>query len=219
MWAGGVVCTGIMLNLPSVDCTLCPRLAAFHAQNRDTYPTYHNAPVPSFGSANARRLIVGLAPGLHGANQTARPFTGDYAGDTLYDALVKHGLAKGKYAKHADDGLELLDVRITNAVRCVPPENKPITSEIAECNPFLGNEIRGMPNLKAVLILGGISHKAALKAMGYKQSHTAFTHGGESALDNGITLLSSYHCSRYNVNTGRLTVDMFDAIIKRFAEL
>ena len=167
------------------------------------------------GEINAQLLVVGLAPGLKGANATGRPFTGDYAGDVLYPALLKSGFAKGQFKARADDGLELVNARITNAVRCVPPENKPTTEESNTCNSFLKKEFLAMPNLKVLLVLGTISHKATLKALGLKQSHTPFGHGLECVLPNGMTLLSSYHCSRYNVNTGRLSQDMFDAICAR----
>ncbi len=207
-----------MFTPPPHNCLHCPRLVAFHEANRTTYPTYHNAPVPSFGELEAERLIVGLAPGLHGANATGRPFTGDYAGDTLYAALLKHGLASGTYDKRPDDGLTLHGVRITNAVRCVPPENKPIGAEIANCNPFLAQEINAMPHLRTILVLGSIAHKAVLKALGHKQSAYAFGHGVSYDLGRGRRLLCSYHCSRYNINTGRLTEDMFDAVVGEFAQ-
>ena len=202
-----------MTDLVSSNCPLCPRLVAFREDNKEKFPTYHNAPVPSFGDIDSSRLIVGLAPGLHGANQTARPFTGDYAGDTLYESLLKHGLASGEYAKHKEDGLVLEGVRITNAVRCVPPENKPIGAEISQCNVFLTQEIEAMPSLKVIMVLGSIAHKAVLRAVGMKQSALPFGHGFQHKLDNGITLISSYHCSRYNVNTGRLTQTMFDDVV------
>ena len=201
---------------PSINCAICPRLAEFRAQNCLKFPTYHNAPVASFGSFEATHLIVGLAPGLHGANQTARPFTNDYAGDVLYPALLKHGLAKGEYGKCADDGLELLNVRITNAVRCVPPENKPIGAEIANCNQFLASEIAAMPNLKRILVLGAISHKATLKALRFKQSSHPFKHGAVYNIE-GIKFFCSYHTSRYNISTKVLTTAMFDGVIANFA--
>ncbi len=207
----------MIFSPPAPDCQLCPRLSAFRSKNQEKFPDYHNAPVPAFGALDAPRLIVGLAPGLHGANATARPFTGDYAGDTLYDALKKHGLAEGEYDKHLHDGLTLQGVRITNAVHCVPPENKPITAEIHICNDFLKDEIAAMPHLKRILVLGGIAHKAVLRALGYKQSHVPFKHHHSFALDNGLELLSSYHCSRYNTSTKRLTTEMFDAVIEDFA--
>ncbi len=183
-------------------------------KNRMTYPAYHNAPVPAFGTLDARLLVVGLAPGLKGANQTGRPFTGDYAGIVLYNGLLKAGFARGNYDARPDDGLELLDCRITNAVRCVPPENKPEPAEITCCNRFLTQEIAAMPGLKTILSLGLVSHNAVLKALGYKASHAKFIHGAAHKLKNGITLVDSYHCSRYNINTGRLTVAMFDAVMR-----
>lgn len=199
--------------MPAPDCPLCPRLRHFREQNREQFPHYHNAPVPSFGSIEAACLIVGLAPGLHGANQTGRPFTNDYAGDTLYEALLWHGLAEGQYQRRGDDGLVLHDIRITNAVRCVPPQNKPLTEEIRTCNRFLASELASMPNLRVILCLGGIAHKAVLRALGYTLSAYPFGHATSYTLEDGVELLSSYHCSRYNVNTGRLTTTMFDEII------
>ena len=203
------------MQLPSSDCALCPRLVAFREANEAKFPEFFNGAVPSYGPLEAGLLVVGLAPGLKGANATGRPFTGDYAGDVLYPALVGEGLAKGEYKARPDDGLELVDVRITNAARCVPPENKPTTQEIATCNPFLTNEILGMPMLKVVLSLGGVSHKAVLKALGYKQSYVPFVHGQVHALErHEFVLLDTYHTSRYNVNTGRLTYEMFAEVIK-----
>ncbi len=203
---------------PTRDCPLCPRLVAFRQTWRGREAGWWNAPVPPFGGLDARLLIVGLAPGLRGANATGRPFTGDYAGDTLYAALQRHGLASGTYAEHAADGLALHDVRITNAVRCVPPENKPETTEIKACLPFLTQEIQAMQHLTLVLSLGLVSHKAVLVALGLRQSALPFRHGAEHAVGR-LTLLNSYHCSRYNTNTGRLTEAMFDAIIARAAAL
>jgi len=199
---------------PQENCAFCPRLADFRAANSARYPAFFNRPVPSFGSREARLLIVGLAPGLKGANQTGRPFTGDYAGDLLYETLLHFGFAEGTYDRHADDGLTLSDCRITNAVRCVPPENKPTTPEINSCNKFLGAEIRSLPNLKVVLCLGGISHGAVLKSLGLKKSHCAFKHGAEHELPGGLILADSYHCSRYNTNTGRLTTEMFRSVFQ-----
>lgn len=200
-------------------CPLCPRLVAFRKQNQDSYPHFHNAPVPSFGEVSAQLLVVGLAPGLKGANATGRPFTGDYAGEVLYPALLKYIFASGTYGANPQDGLVLVDSRITNAVRCVPPENKPETVEIKTCNAFLRQEIASMRNLKVILVLGNIAHKAVLLASGLKQSHFSFAHGAVDTLPSGVTLLSSYHCSRYNINTGRLTVEMFDAVMHRAREL
>jgi uracil-DNA glycosylase family 4 len=200
---------------PAYECSLCPRLCGFHAANRKTYPSFYNGPVPSFGAMDAKLLVVGLAPGLKGANATGRPFTGDYAGLVLYGALLKHGLAKGEYKERKDDGMELVNCRITNAVRCVPPENKPEPGEIKSCNHFLAAEIAAMPNLRAILSLGGVSHNAVLRALGLKASAAKFGHAAEFSPKPGLTLLSSYHTSRYNINTRNLTVEMFDAVMAR----
>lgn len=201
------------------NCCLCPRLCSFREQNKQNYPSFFNAPVPSFGRIDAEFLVVGLAPGLKGANQTGRPFTGDYAGFILYHSLLKYGFAKGKYAQHADDGLELLNCRVTNSVRCVPPENKPEPSEINQCNDFLKEEIAAMKNLRVILSLGLVSHNAVLKAFGHKPSYAKFAHGKSHKLNDKITLLNSYHSSRYNINTGRLTQEMFDEVIKQFIDI
>mgnify|MGYP002784955934 CR=1 FL=1 len=229
-----------MLVLPTRDCDLCPRLCGFHAQNRRQYPAFHNAPVPSFGSLDSSLLIVGLAPGLKGANQTGRPFTGDYAGLILYNALLSNGLAKGNYKEKVDDGLQLLNCRITNAVRCVPPENKPEPAEIKQCNQFLKAEIAAMPNLKIILSLGLISHNAVLRALGQKLSAHKFAHGvihrlqvsgfglqegsnvsadARNLKPEDLLLIDSYHCSRYNINTGTLTPEMFDMVVKQVKRL
>ncbi len=197
---------------PDRDCPLCPRLAAFRLTQRSLFPDWHNAPVASFGGDHVRLLIVGLAPGLRGANRTGRPFTGDFAGVLLYATLGKFGFAHGKYGERSDDGLTLIDCRITNAVRCVPPENKPEPAEIAACNRFLVAEIRSLPRLKAVLALGAIAHQAVLMALGERRSAFPFGHGAVHALSGGLLLADSYHCSRYNTNTGKLTQAMFEAI-------
>jgi uracil-DNA glycosylase family 4 len=197
---------------PAADCAQCPRLVAFRAENRLTYPDWHNAPVSSFGEPEARLLIVGLAPGLRGANRTGRPFTGDYAGDLLYATLKRFGFARGEYLAAPDDGLELLDCRITNAVRCLPPDNKPVGAEIAACNPFLSDEIASMPRLLAILALGAIAHGAVLSALGHKKSAYKFAHGAVHDPGGGPLLADSYHCSRYNTNTGRLTTEMFEGV-------
>lgn len=200
---------------PARDCPLCPRLAAFRETNRAKFPDFHNAPVPAFGPLEARLLIVGLAPGLKGANRTARPFTGDWAGDLLYPTLLKFGLASGAYEARPDDGLTLKDCRITNAVRCVPPENKPVGAEVTACRPFLEAEIAAMPQLVAVLALGGLAHKAVLATLGLKQSHAKFAHAAVHDLpDDRPLLVNSYHCSRYNTNTGRLTAEMFEDVFR-----
>lgn len=205
---------------PQKDCSLCERLCAFRKNNRINFPTYYNAPVPPFGDLNAEILVVGLAPGLHGANQTGRPFTNDYAGDILYPALKENGFAKGSYQKKQDDGFELINVRITNAVRCVPPENKPTTAEEKNCRSFLAEEIASMPNLKVILCLGGISHKNVLQALGLKQSYAKFGHGCIYNLSNpSVKLIDSYHTSRYNINTGVLTYEMFNRIILQIKKL
>ena len=198
---------------PSRDCRRCPRLAAFRETWRANEPAWFNAPVPSFGPTNARVLIVGLAPGLQGANRTGRPFTGDFAGVLLYETLGRYGFARGKFDARPDDGLELIDCRITNAVRCVPPENKPTTLEIATCRDFLKPTIAEMPNLRALVALGRIAHDSVVTAFGAKKSATPFKHGGKNMLgrleSKSIALFSSYHCSRYNTNTGVLTPKMF----------
>ena len=193
---------------PGRDCARCPRLAAFRDDWRAKEPAWFNAPVPSFGPRDARLLIVGLAPGLQGANRTGRPFTGDYAGVLLYETLAYFHFARGQYGAHPDDGLELVDCRITNAVRCVPPENKPTPVEIASCRDFLKATIAEMKHLRAVLALGRIAHDSVVVALGAKKSATPFKHGGRHPL-NGLVLFSSYHCSRYNTNTGVLTPEMF----------
>lgn len=198
---------------PPPDCPLCPRLSAFRADNAAAFPDFFNAPVPGFGDPRARLLIVGLAPGLKGANRTGRPFTGDYAGDLLYPTLVSFGLARGAYDRRPDDGLELHDTLITNAVRCVPPQNKPTGGEIATCRPYLKAQIAALPALRVVLALGRIAHDSTLKALDAKLKDHPFGHGAVHALPGGPTLVDSYHCSRYNVNTGRLTADMFEAVI------
>ncbi len=197
---------------PPHDCALCPRLADFRANNRDRYPDFFNAPVPAFGNHDAALLIVGLAPGLKGANRTGRPFTGDFAGDLLYATLLKFGLAQGTYDRRPDDGLALAGCRVTNAVRCVPPENKPTTAEINTCRRFLIDEIAGLRRLGAILALGAIAHGSVLAALGLKKSAYLFAHGALHNLPDGRILADSYHCSRYNTNTGRLTPAMFEAV-------
>ena len=193
---------------PSRDCPRCPRLVSFRETWRAKEPDWHNAPVPAFGPLEARLLIVGLAPGLQGANRTGRPFTGDYAGDLLYPTLIEYGFATGIYEERVDDGVRMMDARISNAVRCVPPENKPTTLEIKTCNEFLKAEIAAMTNLRALVSLGRIAHEAAVVALGGKRSGHAFAHGCRHMLGN-VALFNSYHCSRYNTNTGVLTPQMF----------
>jgi uracil-DNA glycosylase family 4 len=197
---------------PPRDCPLCPRLCAFRQQNRTRLPDFFNSPVPSFGSVGASLLIVGLAPGLKGANRTGRPFTGDYAGELLYGSLKRHGLARGEYQARADDGFELLGVRITNAVRCVPPENKPLPVEINTCRQFLIPEIAAMANLRAIMALGQIAHQSVITMLKLKKKDHAFGHGARHE-HQGLTILGSYHCSRYNTNTGVLTEAMFDSVM------
>jgi uracil-DNA glycosylase family 4 len=202
------------LELPGRDCALCPRLVEFRLQNRDAYPDFHNAPVDSFGPLDARMLIVGLAPGLKGANRTARPFTGDYAGDLLYPTLSAFEFAEGAYSAHPDDDLELRDCRITNAVRCVPPLNKPVGAEINTCRPFLIDEIAAMSQLQIILALGSIAHNSVIRTLGHKQSTYKFDHAAAHDLPDGPLLIDSYHCSRYNTNTGRLTTKMFHDVFR-----
>lgn len=197
---------------PDLDCPLCPRLVAYRAANAAAEPTWHNAPVLSFGPANARLLIVGLAPGRGGANKTGRPFTGDYAGDLLYATLLKFGFAKGEYRADPKDGLKLVDCMITNAVRCVPPENKPTPAEAANCRPFLIDRIGALPKVKAMVALGRVAHEAAIRASGGALAKYPFAHGAQHVLPNGMQLFDSFHCSRYNTNTGRLTTEMFEDV-------
>ena len=194
---------------PPRDCDRCPRLRNFLLELRETYPDYYNAPVPSFGDPNPELLIIGLAPGMHGANQTGRPFTGDWAGDLLYSAIDKHGFSSGNYGATADDGLELKGAMITNAVRCLPPQNKPVGAECNNCRPFLTDQINGLPSLSALLCLGKISHDNTLRALGLRLKDYPFGHGVKYEVASGLTLFSSYHCSRYNTNTKRLTEEMF----------
>jgi uracil-DNA glycosylase family 4 len=198
---------------PGRDCPRCPRLVTYRHACRAKQPDWFNAPVPSFGPREAPLLVVGLAPGVQGANRTGRPFTGDYAGVLLYQTLSDYGFANGKFDARIDDGLTLTDCRITNAVRCVPPENKPTPAEINTCRDFLKPTIAEMPKLRAIVALGGIAHASILTAFGARKSAMPFKHAGRYPLDgaglNGVTLFSSYHCSRYNTNTGRLTPEMF----------
>ncbi|HVX74510.1 MAG TPA: uracil-DNA glycosylase [Bradyrhizobium sp.] len=204
---------------PDRNCQLCPRLAAFREQAREREPDWFNAPVPSFGEPDAELLIVGLAPGLQGANRTGRPFTGDYAGDLLYATLLEYGFAKGTYQARPDDGLTLIDCRISNAVRCVPPQNKPMPSEINTCRAFLSATIAAMPRLRAVVALGRIAHDSLLKVLNLRGAAAPFAHGAIHQAGT-IRLYDSYHCSRYNTNTGVLTPKMFrDLFAKVRAEL
>jgi len=204
---------------PSADCPLCPRLAEFRAENRAKFPDWFNAPVGCFGDPDAELAIVGLAPGLQGANRTGRPFTGDFAGVLLYETLQRHGFARGQYGAHAKDGLELTGAIIVNAVRCVPPQNKPTPEEIRTCRRFLEAPLAALPRLRLVVALGQIAHQSAVKALGGKLPKARFGHGAEHVLPSGLTLIDSYHCSRYNQNTRVLTPEMFDAVFARAATL
>jgi uracil-DNA glycosylase len=191
------------------DCPLCPRLVAFRAANMASEPSWFNGAVPSFGDEQARLIVVGLAPGLRGANRTGRPFTGDYAGDLLYETLLDFGFARGRYAASRDDGLELVDCLITNAVRCVPPENKPTPAEIGTCRPFLERRLAVTADARAILALGRIAHDSTLNALGARKATYPFAHGARHDVREGLALFDSFHCSRYNTNTGRLTRQMF----------
>lgn len=202
-----------MTSEPGHDCPLCPRLVAFRDQWRATEPSWFNGPVPVFGPAEARLLVVGLAPGLRGANRTGRPFTGDYAGDLLYSTLLEMGFASGTYAARPDDGLRLIDARIVNAVRCVPPENKPTTPEIRTCRSFLSPVLQETAGLKAIVTLGKIAHDSTIAALGARPAHHPFGHGARSRI-GGLEVFASYHCSRYNTNTGVLTPEMFRSVFR-----
>ncbi|ADL01820.1 uracil-DNA glycosylase [Brevundimonas subvibrioides] len=199
---------------PPRDCPLCPRLVAYREENRRQNPDWWNGPAPSFGDPDARLLVAGLAPGRTGANRTGRPFTGDGAGWILYETLIKTGFATGTYDARPDDGLTLVDCMITNAVRCAPPQNKPLPIEEATCRPFLKARLDALPRLKVIVTLGDVSRRSVLKAMGLPGSAMASGHGMEAEI-GGYTLLNSYHCSRLNTNTGRLTPEMFEAIFRR----
>ena len=196
------------------SCRACPRLAGFLDDVSARYPDYYCRPVPPFGDAAARFLIVGLAPGMHGANRTGRPFTGDHAGILLYEKLHKYGFGSHAESLSADDGLTLLDCRITNAVKCLPPDNKPVGAEVNTCNRFLANELDTLPPGSVVLALGGIAHRAILKARGLRQAEYKFAHAADHDLGT-LRMLDSYHCSRYNTNTGRLTAEMFDTVFAK----
>jgi uracil-DNA glycosylase family 4 len=199
---------------PDRNCPLCPRLANFRKQARAREPGWFNSPVTSFGDPAARLLIVGLAPGLQGANRTGRPFTGDYAGDLLYATLLEYGFAEGVYQARPDDGLKLVDCRISNAVRCVPPQNKPLPVEINTCRQFLSATIATMPKLRAIVALGRIAHESTLKALSLRNSAAPFGHGAIHPAGT-IKLYDSYHCSRYNTNTRVLTPDMFRSVFAK----
>lgn len=200
---------------PPRDCPRCPRLVAFRAALQAEYPDWWNAPVPAFGDPNAWLVIVGLAPGKHGANRTGRPFTGDFAGELLYQTLLKFGLARGRYAAHVDDGLTLDGAIICNSVKCLPPENKPRPDEISNCRPFLASQLDALPKARVFVALGQIAHQSAVRTLGGKLSAHKFGHLAEHEFAGGAVLIDSYHCSRYNQNTGRLTVPMFEAVFAR----
>lgn len=203
---------------PDRDCPRCPRLVAFRDANRTSQPEWHNAPVSSFrpplGDSEPWLLIVGLAPGLRGANRTGRPFTGDFAGDLLYRTLIRFGLAAGDYGARSDDGLRLIGCRVTNAVRCVPPANKPTPAEIAACRPYLTAELDALGRLQAIAALGAVAHDAVLAALGLRRRDYPFAHGVRYRLPGGLDLAASYHCSRQNTNTGRLTPAMFEDVFR-----
>jgi uracil-DNA glycosylase len=196
---------------------LCPRLRAFREAQRAAEPGWFNAPVPSFGPADAKLLVVGLAPGLRGANRTGRPFTGDFAGEVLYPALTRHGFGRGIFAARTDDGFELVGCRVANAVRCVPPANRPTPDEVKTCRRFLVGELSGTEAPAVVLALGRVAHESVLRAVGARPAACRFAHGAVHVLPGGGTLVSSFHTSRYNVNTGLLTPSMFDAVVERAA--
>jgi uracil-DNA glycosylase len=204
---------------PAKDCPLCPRLVAYREANARAEPSWFNGAAPSFGDGAARLLVVGLAPGRTGANRTGRPFTGDYAGDLLYATLKKYGFAQGQYRADPNDGFRLLGAMITNAVRCAPPENKPTPAEIATCRQFLAARLAALPRLQVILALGAIAHESVLRAHGVRPSAAKFAHGAEAALPGGRMLLSSYHCSRYNTQTRRLTPVMFEQVVARAKDL
>ncbi|HLL59236.1 MAG TPA: uracil-DNA glycosylase [Allosphingosinicella sp.] len=204
---------------PPRDCPLCPRLVAFREELRAEYPDWWNAPVPNFGDSEAWLAIVGLAPGKHGANRTGRPFTGDHAGVLLYETLLKHGLAEGVYEERVDDSLRLKGVAIVNSVKCLPPQNKPTPQEIATCRSYYMLALGALPNVKVMVALGQIAHGSAVRTAGGKLSDYKFGHLAEHRLPDGRILIDSYHCSRYNQNTGRLTAAMFRAVFARALEL
>jgi uracil-DNA glycosylase family 4 len=201
------------VDAPAHDCPLCPRLAAYRANNQATHPEWFNAPVPSFGQTGARLLVLGMAPGVKGANRTGRPFTGDHAGLLLFSTLLRFGFASGTYLGTANDSLTLQDCRVVNAVRCVPPANLPIPFEVQTCNRFLIADLQAMPELRVVLALGVLAHAAALRACGIPPTRVRFRHGAIHELPDGLLLANSYHVSRYNTNTGRLTTEMFEAVM------
>ena len=197
------------------DCALCPRLAEFREEVRAEFPDWWNAPVPAFGDPDASLAIIGLAPGKHGAHRTGRPFTGDYAGDLLYATLAKFGLSQGTYDSRADDGMELRNAVILNAVKCLPPQNKPTPAEIKSCQSFLTDALDALPQVRVFIALGSIAHQSLVRMMGGKQAAYKFGHMAEHVLPDGRILIDSYHCSRYNTNTKRLTPEMFEAVFAR----
>ena len=203
---------------PAPDCPLCPRLVAYREANRAEHPDWFNGPVPSFGGLDSRLLVVGMAPGVKGANRTGRPFTGDHAGLLLYHTLLRFGFATGTYGADPADGLTLKNCRIVNAVRCVPPANLPVPAEVKTCNQFLTAELRAMPELRMVLALGVLAHAAVLRACGIPPTRVRFRHGDIHELPDGLLLANSYHVSRYNTNTGRLTTAMFEALMQAVAQ-
>jgi uracil-DNA glycosylase len=203
---------------PPPDCPLCPRLVAYRVANQAEHPDWFNGPVPSFGRLDSRLLIVGMAPGVKGANRTGRPFTGDHAGLLLYHTLLRFGFATGTYGADPADGLTLQNCRIVNAVRCVPPANLPVPAEVKTCNQFLTAELRAMPELRVVLALGVLAHAAVLRACGIPPTRVRFRHGDIHELPDGLLLANSYHVSRYNTNTGRLTTAMFETLMQTVAQ-
>jgi uracil-DNA glycosylase family 4 len=202
---------------PPADCPLCPRLVAFRRKNQAAHPDWFNGPAPSFGPDAARLLVVGLAPGLKGANRTGRPFLGDYAGELLYSTLLKVGLAEGEHDVQRPEALTLRDCMITNAVRCVPPQNKPTGAEIRKCRRFLIGRMAALPRLQTLLAMGRIAHDSVLDMFGLKKRAYSFAHGARHCLPNGLTLFDTYHCSRQNTNTGRLTREMFEVVVNAAA--
>jgi uracil-DNA glycosylase len=212
--AGGQPLPALLETQPDRNCPLCPRLKSFREEARARQPDWFNSPVPSFGDPNGRLLIVGLAPGMQGANRTGRPFTGDFAGDLLYATLIEYGFAKGVYQARPDDGLKLVDCRISNAVRCVPPQNKPLPAEINTCRQFLITALASMPRLRAIVALGRVAHETTLKVLGLRSTAAPFAHGAIH-LAGALKLYDSYHCSRYNTNTRVLTPDMFRSVFAK----
>lgn len=204
---------------PPRDCPLCPRLVAYREACQAEYPDWWNAPVRAFGDPAARIAIIGLAPGKHGANRTGRPFTGDFAGDLLFATLAKYGLANECYDRRIDDGLALRDIIIVNSVKCLPPQNKPTPEEVRACRRFLSDQVAALPNARVFIALGQIAHQSAVKVLSGRLPKARFGHLAEHVMPDGRVLIDSYHCSRYNQNTGRLTTEMFEAVFARAVEL